>query len=127
LWMKTEDEPLNWNLQQLHLWKLWKVRTFNKWNFNEKLSNSIVISILFLFSDILLCVCLFHEVEEISGPIVTTTLINNVIRNIGRYLHMMKILPQISAEIFDYLTQLFDFYVFWFSSIRSVSFCTKCC
>lgn len=50
--------------------------------------------------------------EESAGPMVTSTLINNVIRNIGKYLQIMKILQDITLEIFDGMTQLFDYYLY---------------
>jgi len=53
------------------------------------------------------------------GPLLTATVLNNLAREIGVYLHLMKFLPSISDEIWDGITQLFEYYVYTVYSIFS--------
>ena len=46
-----------------------------------------------------------------DGPLITTTTIN-VIRFIGKYITMMKVLQPISYEIYQAITQLSEYYTY---------------
>jgi hypothetical protein len=48
--------------------------------------------------------------EDYDGPIMTTTAIA-IIRWIGKYIHMMKVLPPIAHDIYVGITQLTEYYV----------------
>ncbi len=59
--------------------------------------------------------CLGNE----QGPLLTATMLNNLAREVGVYLHLIKVLPSISEEIWDGITQLFEYYVYTVYSIFS--------
>ena len=52
--------------------------------------------------------------EEEEGPLITTTAIA-IIRYIGRYLYMIKLLQPIGFEIYQAITQMVEYYVWEFS------------
>ena len=49
--------------------------------------------------------------KDSEGPLVTTTTIN-VIRFIGKYIMMMKVLQPIAYEIFMGITQIWEYYIY---------------
>eukprot|EP00026_Physarum_polycephalum_P001171 Phypoly_transcript_01172.p1 GENE.Phypoly_transcript_01172~~Phypoly_transcript_01172.p1 ORF type:complete len:1005 (+),score=148.92 Phypoly_transcript_01172:117-3017(+) len=46
-----------------------------------------------------------------EGPILTTTVIN-VVKILGKYLYMLKVLPPIAFEVFVGITQVFQYYMY---------------
>src|SRR4051794_40693315 len=52
--------------------------------------------------------------SKAEGVTLLTTTTVNVMRYIGKYLHMMKVLEPISFEVYTGITQTFEYYVSFF-------------
>lgn len=51
------------------------------------------------------------HVAKVSSMIVTQVTLNGIVKFLIKYLNIMNLLPTAASTIFDYLCQLFDFYL----------------